>query len=67
MVRDGCDLVILDCGLALNGPDAALIASQADATLLVSQRDRLRGPSVVHATELLEKANAAPVGLVLAS
>ncbi len=67
ILRDGCDLVILDCGLALNGPDAALIARQADATLLVSRRDRLHGPNLLHATELLEKANAAPVGLVLAS
>ena len=67
ILRDGCDLVVLDCGLALNGPETALIARQADATLLVSRRDRLRGPSLIHATELLEKANAAPVGLVLAS
>ncbi len=67
ILRDGCDLVILDCGLALNGPDAALIARQADATLLVSRRDRLRGPSLIHAAELLERANAAPLGLVLAS
>jgi len=67
ILRDGCDLVILDCGLALNGPETVLIARQADATLLVSRRDRLRGPNLIHATELLEKANAAPVGLVLAS
>jgi len=67
ILRDSCDLVILDCGLALNGPETVLIARQADATLLVSRRDRLRGPSLIHATEALEKANAAPVGLVLAS
>ena len=67
ILRDGCDLVILDCGLALNGPETALIARQADATLLVSRRDRLRGPSLIHATEVLERANAAPVGLVITS
>ncbi len=67
ILRDGCDLVILDCGLALNGPVPALIAAQADATLLVSRRDRLRGRTLAHATEMLESAHAAPVGLVLAS
>ena len=67
ILRDSCDLVILDCGLALNGPEAALIARQADATLVVSRRDRLRGRSLTHATRMLENAKAAPVGLVLAS
>lgn len=67
ILRDSCDLVILDCGLALNGPETALIARQADATLVVSRRDRLRGRSLTHATRMLENAKAAPVGLVLAS
>jgi uncharacterized protein involved in exopolysaccharide biosynthesis len=67
ILRDGCDMVILDCGLALNGPETALIAAQADATLLVSRRDRLRGRALAHATQMLENAHAAPVGLVLAS
>jgi Mrp family chromosome partitioning ATPase len=67
ILRDSCDLVILDCGLALNGPEAALIARQADATLVVSRRDRLRGRSLTHATRMLENAKAAPLGLVLAS
>jgi Mrp family chromosome partitioning ATPase len=67
ILRDGCDLVILDCGLALNGPETALLARHADATLVVSPRSRLRGRSLAHATQMLEKAKAAPVGLVLAS
>jgi Mrp family chromosome partitioning ATPase len=67
ILRDSCDLVILDCGLALNGPETALIARQADATLVVSRRERLRGRSLTHATRMLENAKAAPVGLVLAS
>jgi len=67
ILRDGCDLVILDCGLALNGPETALIARHADATLVVSPRSRLRGRSLAHATQMLENAKAAPVGLVLAS
>jgi uncharacterized protein involved in exopolysaccharide biosynthesis/Mrp family chromosome partitioning ATPase len=67
ILRDGCDLVILDCGLALQGPETALIARQADATLLVSRRDRLRGRAFAHAAAMLENAKAAPLGLVIAS
>ena len=47
--------------------DAALIARHADATILVSRREKLRGRSLSHATQLLQDAKAAPVGLVLAS
>jgi Mrp family chromosome partitioning ATPase len=67
ILRDSCDLVILDCSPALTSPDAALIARQADATILVSRREKLRGRSLSHATQLLQDAKAAPVGLVLAS
>ena len=34
---------------------------------LVSRREKLKARSVVHATHVLQNANAAPVGLVLAS
>lgn len=67
ILRDACDLVILDCSPALTSPDAALIARHADATILVSKREKLRGRSLSHATQLLQDAKAAPVGLVLAS
>lgn len=67
ILRDGCDLVILDCGLAMQGPETALIARHADATLVVSRRDRLRGRALAHATTMLANAKAAPVGLVIAS
>jgi Mrp family chromosome partitioning ATPase len=66
ILRDGCDLVVVNCGLALQGTETALIARQADATLLVSRRARLRGRSVAHAATVLEEAQAAPLGLVLA-
>ena len=39
----------------------------ADATLVVSRRERLRGRSLAHATQALQDAKAAPLGLVLAS
>jgi Mrp family chromosome partitioning ATPase len=67
ILRDACDLVILDCSPALSGPDAALIARHADATILVSRREKLKTRSVLHATQILQDASAAPVGLVLAS
>jgi uncharacterized protein involved in exopolysaccharide biosynthesis/Mrp family chromosome partitioning ATPase len=67
ILRDACDFVILDCGPALSGPDAALIARQADATLLVSRREKLQARSLMHATQALQNAKAAPVGVVLAS
>ena len=67
ILRDACDFVILDCSPALSAPDAALIARQADATLLVSRREKLKARSVIHATQVLQNAKAAPVGLVLAS
>jgi Mrp family chromosome partitioning ATPase len=66
ILRDGCDFVVLDCGPALTGPEAALIARHADATVLVSRRDKLRGRSFSNAAQLLRNAKVAPVGLVIA-
>jgi Mrp family chromosome partitioning ATPase len=67
ILRDACDFVILDCGPTLTSPDTGLIARHADATILISRREKLRGRSLTHATQLLLDAKAAPVGLVLAS
>jgi Mrp family chromosome partitioning ATPase len=66
ILRDGCDLVILDCGQMRRGPDTALLARQADATLLVSPRKRMRARTLARAAENLQRAQAAPLGLVLA-
>jgi succinoglycan biosynthesis transport protein ExoP len=66
ILRDACDLVVLDCGPALAGPDAALIARHAEVTVLVLRREKLRARSVVNATQMLENAYAAPVGLMIA-
>ena len=67
ILRDSFDLVFINCGPALQGPEPVLIACQADATLLVSRRDRLRSRALAQTAEVLEQAQAAPVGLVLAS
>ena len=53
--------------VGVSGPETAPIAAQANAALLVSRRDRLRGRALAHVTEMLENAKAAPVGLTLAS
>lgn len=66
ILRDSCDFVVLDCGPALSGPDAALIARQADATLLVSRREKLQTRAMSHATQTLQDGKAAPLALVLA-
>ncbi len=66
ILRDGCDLVILDCGQMRRGPDTALLARQADATLLVSPRKRMRARTLARVAESLQRAEAAPLGLVLA-
>ena len=65
ILRGGADFVVLDCGPANSGPEAALIARLADATLLVSRRPALHGPQVAKAARILEGAHAAPIGIVV--
>jgi Mrp family chromosome partitioning ATPase len=67
ILRGGADFVVLDCGPANSGPEAALIARLADATLLVSRRSALHGPQVAKAARILESAHAAPIGIVVTS
>ncbi len=67
ILRGGADFVVLDCGPANSGPEAALIARLADATLLVSRRPTLHGPQVAKAARILEGAHAAPIGIVVTS
>ncbi len=56
---------MIDCGPANAGPDAALIARLADATLLVSRRGALNTPVLANAAKILESARAAPIGIVV--
>jgi len=65
VLRGGADFVVIDCGPANGGPDAALIARLADATVLVSKRQALHSPLVANAARILESAKAAPVGIVV--
>lgn len=65
ILRGGADFVIVDCGPSNTGPEAALIARMADATLLVSRRTALHGPQIAKAARILEGAHAAPIGIVV--
>jgi uncharacterized protein involved in exopolysaccharide biosynthesis len=65
ILRGGAEFVVVDCGPANSGPDAALIARLADATLLVSRRTALHGPQIAKAARILEGAHAAPIGIVV--
>jgi len=65
VLRSGADFVVMDCGSAHGGPDAALIARLADVTLLVSPRAQLNSPMAANAVTILETAKAAPIGIVV--
>ena len=65
VLRGGADFVVIDCGPANAGPDAALIARLADATVLVSPRQALHSPMVSNAARILQSAQAAPIAMVV--
>lgn len=65
ILRGGADFVVIDCGPAGAGPEAALIARLADATVLVSNRKALHSPLIANAAQILESAKAAPIGIVV--
>ncbi|HET7083867.1 MAG TPA: exopolysaccharide transport family protein [Rhizomicrobium sp.] len=62
VLRGGADFVVIDCGPA---GQAAAIARQADATLLVCRRQILHSPLVAHAARGLKREQAAPMGIVI--
>jgi succinoglycan biosynthesis transport protein ExoP len=65
VLRGGADFVVIDCGPVGAGPDAAVIARLADATVLVARRQALHSPLVANAARVLESAKAAPIGIVI--
>jgi uncharacterized protein involved in exopolysaccharide biosynthesis/Mrp family chromosome partitioning ATPase len=65
VLRAGCDMVVIDCGRAGAGAEAALLARLADATLLVSRQGGLFAPSLAHSVNILSSAKAAPIGIVV--
>jgi uncharacterized protein involved in exopolysaccharide biosynthesis/Mrp family chromosome partitioning ATPase len=67
ILRENCDLVIIDSGNALAGPESALLARLADATVLITRREIMGTPQTAKAIRILQSANAAPIGVVVAS
>ena len=65
VLRKGCDLVVIDCARVGAGPEAALLARLADATVLVSRQSALYGPALAKSVNLLQSAKAAPIGIVV--
>jgi capsular exopolysaccharide synthesis family protein len=59
------DLVILDCPPVLSIADAPILASKADAILLISYFGKTRKNDMVAAKEALGKVGAHIVGFVL--
>jgi Mrp family chromosome partitioning ATPase len=66
-LSEGADIVILDCPVVLAGPEAALIARLAAATLLIVPREKMGAASLTNAASVLEKAQGAPIGVVMAA
>jgi len=65
VLRKGCDLVVIDCARVGAGPETALLARLADATVLVSRQSALYGPALAKSVNLLHGAKAAPIGIVV--
>ena len=65
VLRTGADFVVIDCGVVSAGPEAGIIARQADTTILVSKRRMLHSPLLADAARALQGANAAPIGIVV--
>ena len=65
VLRAGCDMVVIDCGRAGAGAEAALLARLADATVLVSRQGGLFAPALANSVNILTGAQAAPIGIVV--
>ena len=66
VLRGGADFVVIDCGPLVAGPDAAVIARLADATVLVSRRQNLHSPLIANAARALEeRQGGAASGIVI--
>jgi uncharacterized protein involved in exopolysaccharide biosynthesis/Mrp family chromosome partitioning ATPase len=65
ILRGGADFVVIDCGTANAGLEAAGLARLADATVLVARRQSLHGPGLTYAARALQDAQAAPIGIVV--
>ena len=65
LLRENCDLVVMECARAGANPQACLLARLGDATLLVSRKRAMNAPALARSVNILKGANAAPLGLVI--
>jgi Mrp family chromosome partitioning ATPase len=64
VLKEGADLVVLDCSRAGAGPEAGLLAKLCDATLLVARKDSLGKTILSKSVALLAGAQAAPLAII---
>ncbi len=64
LLRDNCDMVILDCARAA-APETWLLARLCDTTLLVSRKTGLATPGMTKSVDILNAAKVSPLGLIL--
>jgi uncharacterized protein involved in exopolysaccharide biosynthesis/Mrp family chromosome partitioning ATPase len=62
VLKEGADLVVLDCSRA--GPEAGMLARLSDATLLVTRKDALGKTALSRSVSLLASAQAAPLAII---
>ena len=62
VLKEGADLVVLDCSRA--GPEAGMLARLSDATLLVARKDSLGKDLFSKTVALLNGAQAAPLAII---
>ncbi len=64
ILKEGADLVVLDCSRASAGPEAGMLAKLCDATLLVSRKDGLAKSALTNSVAVLSGAQAAPLAII---
>ena len=64
VLKEGADLVVLDCSRAAAGPEAGMLAHLCDATLLVTRKESLGKMALSKSVSLLTGAHAAPLAII---
>jgi succinoglycan biosynthesis transport protein ExoP len=62
VLKEGADLVVLDCSRTGAGPEAGLLARLCDATLLVARKDSLSKPSLSNSVSVL--SGSSPLAII---
>jgi Mrp family chromosome partitioning ATPase len=62
VLKEGADLVVLDCSRTGAGPETGLLARLCDATLLVARKDSLLKPSLSNSVSVL--SGGSPLAII---